>query len=210
MLYGLLFVLFRLKKLISMKSEILIKKLNYQSPTKEVRLEVAHWVIENPETFPQLLEICFKASDKTSYKAAWVLEYVCTEKMELLVPYFDLLFENLPKIYLDQAVRPFSKICLMLAKLNYTKKEELIVSHLKQLHKKIMTECCFDWLISNQKVATEAYAMSSLYYLGTEIDWIHIELKQIIQQNIVSKTGAYKARGRITIENISKFQNKKK
>lgn len=192
-----------------MKSEILLKKLTFPRAYKEVRLEIAHWVIENPETFPQLLEICFKANDKASYKAAWILEYICAEKMEILVPFFDLFFENLSKIHLDQAVRPFSKICLMLTKLNYTNKEELIVNNLKPKYKQTMTECCFDWLISNHKVACKAYSMDALYYLGTEIDWIHTELTQIIQQNIVSGTAAYKARGRMTLEKIEKYSRRK-
>jgi len=186
-------------------SEILIEKLNFPRAYREVRLDIAHWVIDNPGSFPQLLTICFKANDKTSYKAAWILEFVCTEKIEILVPYFDLFFKNLPTIYQDQAVRPFSKICLMIAKKNYIKKDSLIVNALFPKHKKAMTECCFDWLITNQKVACQAYSMDALYLLGTEIDWVHPELKVIIEQNMNSKSAAYSARGRITLEKIKKF-----
>ena len=71
-----------------------------------------------------------------------------------------------------------------------------------------MLACCFDWLITNQKVAAEAYAMETLYLLGTEIDWIHSELVIIIEQHINTKTAAYKARGRITIEKIKKYRLK--
>jgi len=71
-----------------------------------------------------------------------------------------------------------------------------------------MTECCFDWLIINQKVANQAYAMSSLYYLGTEFDWVHPELSILLKQNIPLKSAAYKARGRMTLVKIEKFRLK--
>ena len=191
-----------------MNPEILIKKLEFPRAYREVRLDIANWVIDNPETFPQLLEICFKADDKTSYKAAWVLEFVCSEKLELLLPHLDLFFENVPKVHKDQAVRPLSKICLMLAKQYYHMKDEMVVNTLKPKHKEAMTDCCFDWLITKQKVATEAYAMDSLYFLGTETNWIHPELKVIIEQNTPSKSAAYCARGRITLEKIKKYRLK--
>ena len=39
-------------------------------------------------------------------------------------------------------------------------------------------------MISDQKVATKAYTMNALYLLGKNYDWVHQELKLIIQQNI--------------------------
>ena len=191
-----------------MNSEILIEKLKFPRAYREVRLDIAHWVIDHPETFPQLLNICFKVDDKISYKAAWILEFICAEKMEVLVPYFNLFFKNLPNIYQDQAVRPFSKICLMIAKLNYLKKDPLIVNAFKPHYKKAMTACCFDWLITNQKVACQAYSMDALYLLGTEIEWIHPELIIVIEQSMNTKSAAYCARGRITLEKISKYKRK--
>jgi len=186
-------------------SEILIEKLKFPRAYRKVRLDIAHWVIDHPETFPQLLEICFKVDNKISYKAAWILEYVCTEKLEMLLPYLDVFFENIPKVHKDQSVRPFSKICLMLAKKYYIKKDELVVNSLKKKHRQTMTECCFDWLITDQKVACQAYSMDALYLLGTEIEWIHPELIVVIEQSMNSKSAAYCARGRITLEKILKF-----
>ena len=163
-------------------------------------------MILNPELFPELLNYCFKVDDDISYKAAWVLEMVCEEKLPLLIPHFKMFFKNLPKVSKDQALRPLSKICLFLTERHYKKRDFL----LDIKHKEAITECCFDWLISKQKVATEAYAMRSLYYLGTEFDWIHPELKIIIQKNIPDRTGAYQARGRMTLKSIEKYHSKKK
>jgi hypothetical protein len=168
-------------------------------------MEVAQWVLTHPETFPKLLKYCYQLDKEISFRAAWVLEFVCAEKLDLLFPYLDLFFEKLPEIKRDQALRPMAKIGLMMCKVYYKKRDLAILNYLKPEHKKVLVDCCFDWLISQQKVACQAYAMTSLYHLGTEIDWIHKELQQIIEQNIHSQSPAYKARGRITIEQIQKF-----
>ncbi len=191
-----------------MNPETLVKKLNFPKAYRKVRLDIARWVIEHPETFPQLLDICFKSNDNISYKAAWILEFVCIEKLELLLLHLDLFFKNLPKVQKDQAVRPFSKICLMLVKQYYKKKDDMVINSLQPRHKKAMTECCFDWLITDQKVACQAFSMDALYLLGTEIEWIHPELKVTLEQNIHSQSAAYCARGRITLEKIKKFKRK--
>ena len=193
-----------------MNSEILIEKLNFPRAYRKTRLELAHWVIDHPKTFPELLSICFDEESKISHKAAWILEFVCTEKIEMLLPHLDLFFNQIPKARKDQSVRPFSKICLMLSKLIYKKKDILVINSLSQQHKEAMISCGFDWLITEQKVACQAYAMDALYLLGTEIEWVHPELGIILKQNIPHRSAAYKARGRITLEKIEKYQNSNK
>ena len=192
-----------------MNSKILAKKLDFPRALRSTRLEIAHWVLDNPTTFPDLLNYCFDTKLSISHKAAWILELVCIENLALLLPHLDSFFKNIPKIKKDQAVRPFSKICMILVTSYYKKKDEQVKRFLKPSFKTAMTEYCFDWMITDQKVATEAYSMEALYLLGTEIDWIHPELKIIIEQNMNSKTAAYCARGRITLEKILKFNKSK-
>jgi len=38
--------------------------------------------------------------------------------------------------------------------------------------------------------------MNSLYFLGTEFDWIHPELKTIIERDYSSQSAGFKARAR--------------
>lgn len=188
--------------------ELLIEKLSFPRAYRQTRLDLAQWVIENPEIFPDLLSICFDEKNKISHKAAWILEFVCTEKIEMLIPHLDLFFYYIPKAQKDQSVRPFSKICLMLSKLTYKKKDVFVSNFLTQQHKEAMIACCFDWLITEQKVACQAYAMNTLFLLGTEIAWVHPELEIILEQNINSKTAAYKSRGIITLKEIEKYRLK--
>ena len=191
-----------------MTSETLFEKLNYTSARRESRLSVANWVLSRPEVFTELLEFCFHTKEDISYKACWTLEFVCLERLELLFPYLDCYFENLPKVYKDQALRPLAKICELLAVQYYKANNTELKKVLKDSHRKIMTSCCFDWLITNQRVACEVYAMSALYYLGTEYDWVHTELKTIIETNVHQRSAGYKARGKKVLAQITKFRHK--
>ena len=185
--------------------KILAKKLDFPRAYRKTRLEIAQWVIGHPEYVLHLLDFCFKTEQDISYKATWILEFVCTERLDLILPHLDHFFRNIPLVKRDQAVRPLSKICLILANKNYKKKEEMVLDVFNMKHKETMTECCFDWLITDQKVACEAYSMHALFLLGTEIEWIHNELKTIIEQNIHRKSAGYKAQGRKILKKIQKY-----
>ncbi|RFN57885.1 adenylosuccinate lyase [Marixanthomonas ophiurae] len=188
----------------------LLQQLSYTKAYRKNRLDAAHWVIVHPETFGELLTYCLTAKDELSYKAAWVLEFVYLEKPELLLPHLNLFFEKLPTITRDQTLRPLAHICELITISYYKKKEEKIGSYFSEAYKKIMVECCFDWLITDKKIACQARAMTALFYLGTEFEWIHSELKQIIEQNIHLGSAGYKARGKNTIKQINTFQKKRR
>ena len=187
-----------------MATETLLEKLNYNQAYRQTRLEAAQWVMNHPETFPKLIDYCFQIHTELSYRATWVLEFVCAEQLELLHPHLDQYFEKLPNVYQDQALRPLAKICEMIAVSYYKRKEPQLLTVLSEAHKKVMTTCCFDWLISNQKVACKVFAMTTLFYLGTEFEWIHPELKAVISENIHENSPAYRARGKDVLKKISK------
>ncbi len=90
----------------------------------------------------------------------------------------------------------------------YKTKDPVIIKAILPKHKETITECCFDWMITDQKVACKVYSMLALYFLGTEFDWIHPELKTIIEANIYEGSAAYKARGKYTLAQIQKFTSK--
>ena len=188
-----------------MNKEFLIKQLNNIENAKRVnRLRVSELVLKNKELFKYLLELTFEVENKLSIKAAWVLEFVCTEKLEWLMPYLNYFTKNISRVKFDSSVRPVSKICNFLAIAYNSKKDSLTKKTLTKQHIDLIIEVGFDWMISNQKVAVKAYTMNSLLLFGENYDWVHEELKLIIQQNIMNESAAYKARGRITLELINK------
>ncbi len=188
----------------------LYEQINYAKAYRKNRLNAAHWVLANPHAFEELLAYCFdKEQTAISHKAAWVLEFVCLEDLGLLYPYLDSFFGKLHLIKKHQSLRPFSHICELLMIEIYKNKNRVLAEKLSEKHKKIMTELCFDWLISDQKVACQVRAMTALCYLGREYLWIHPELQQIVMENSHQSSAAYKARGRWVLKEIAKINSKR-
>jgi hypothetical protein len=182
----------------------LYEKLNDVDSSRENRMEHAHLIIKDPELIPKLIEILFMVDDKMSCKAAWVLEYVFNEDLEVLLPYLDTFTENIHKVHFDSAVRPVAKICELLAKAFYYKENNSVKSALQFKHKEKIIETCFDIMINDEKIAPKAYAMNTLYLLGKDFDWIHPELLQILERDFPNQSAGFKARAKHLIKNIKK------
>ena len=187
-----------------MTTEQLYKELNYVNHSREKRLKYAYLVIDNPEVITPLLEILFDVDDKISCRAAWVFEFMCGEKLEAIIPHLNTFTKNISKVHLDPAVRPVAKICEYLIKANYSKTDHLIKTHLTETHKEKITEACFDWMISDQKIAPKAYAMNALYLLGLEYGWIHPELTIILERDFQIQSSGFKARAKQILKKIKR------
>ncbi|MHA7059741.1 adenylosuccinate lyase [Aquimarina sp. M1] len=170
--------------------------------SREKRNYFANLILHNPELLPQLMEVCHLVDEEISCKASWGLEFLCKKNLETILPYLDSFIYLLPKVYQDSAVRPVAKICEYLILAFYKSKNPEVRKHLKPLYREKITEACFDWLITDQKVASKAYSMTSLYLLGTEYDWVHPELKSIIENNYHKGSAAYKARSRMVLKKL--------
>lgn len=179
-----------------MTTEALYQELNYVNHSREKRLYYANLVINNPSLISKLLDILFMVDDKISPRAAWVLEFMCSENLNTIIPYLDYFTKNINKVYQDSAVRPIAKICEYLIKALYSKKDNKIKHALSENNKKKITEVCFDWMISDQKVAPKAYAMHSLFLLGKDYNWIYPELVLILERDYQMQSSGFKARAR--------------
>lgn len=188
-----------------MNKAYLIEQLEQiENAKRENRERVAYLVIENPVLLPFLLEITFDVTNKLSIKAAWILEIVLEKQLDRIIPHLNYFTKHISTVQFDSAVRPVSKICNFMAIAYNSKKDSLVKQFLKKEHIDLIIETGFDWLISNHKVATKAYTMNALYIFGKNYDWVHEELKLILQQNIPKESAAYKARGKITLALINK------
>lgn len=186
----------------------LYKKLNYTTAYRHHRQDAADWVLARPESFKHLLEFCLMEQSDISYKAGWVLEFVCKARLEWLYPHLDEFCEMMPQITKDQAKRPFAKITEIICLEYYKKQNSAIRQCLTLAHRKAMTEMCFDWLINEEKVACKAYSIQSLYWLGTEFDWVHPELKLILTEGYSTHSAAFKARAREFLAKIERYRQK--
>lgn len=180
-----------------MIKEQIIKELEgIANAMRKNRMRVAEKIFEDPVKFRPLLEIVFDVDNKLSVKAAWVMELVCLENLNLLLPHLDFFTSQLNKVHFDSAVRPVSKICMELARAYHHKKPNLTQNALSQDHIDRCIEAGFDWMITQQKVAVKAYTMEALYLFGKDRDWVHPELDSIIRENMAYESCGYQARGK--------------
>ncbi len=182
----------------------LLAQINYAKAYRANRLAAAHWVIEHPETLPELIDYIYLENQADiCHKAAWVLEFVALENLSLLYPYLDLFFNRITFPKKDQTLRPLANISEKLCLAYYKNSKKYSKPPLTSGHKEILIEACFDWIITDKKVACTARAMTCLYLLGTEIDWIHPELQVMLEQKLPSGTPGYKNRAGKIIQKIS-------
>ena len=186
-----------------MTQDDLIKSLDYVNATRKKRMHMSNYILQSPELIEPLLQIAFKGKDPVSNKACWILEFVLKKNLNLIVPYIDVFTQNLHTLTLDSSVRPMAKICEIMIQAYYSKKQNNIQSVLIPKHLELMASACFDWLIGEHKVAAQAYSMTSLLLLGRTFDWIHPELKMVLELNYASGSSAYKARARMTLESLN-------
>ena len=193
-----------------MTQQELYENLNYVNHSREKRAYYAQLVLEQPELFPFALEILFMVDDERSNRAGWLCEFVCKQNLSILFPYLDLFTEKMGTVYQDSALRPVAKITEYLALSYYKEKNTLTRKALLPHHKERLVETGFDWMITEQKVAVKAYTMTSLFWLGTEIDWVHPELKRIMEDGYHEGSAAFKARTRHMTKAIERFNRVKK
>ena len=184
--------------------------LDYVNHSREKRAYYAQLVRRTPGLFPKVLTLLFQVDDPRSARAAWIAEFVCKEDISVILPHLDTFLTQLHTVHLDAAVRPVAKICEYLTLSYYKELFLLSRTHIQAQHKELIIENCFDWLITDQKVAPQAYSLTCLYLLGTEYDWVHNELSLIMEANYEKGTAAYKARCRHMREAIQKFKKRKR
>jgi len=63
-------------------------------------------------------------------------------------------------------------------------------------------------MINNEKVAPKAYSMSTLFLFGKDYDWVHPELKIILERDFSIQSAAFKARAKQILHKMKKGTSK--
>jgi hypothetical protein len=180
---------------------------NMANPKRENRQRVANIVLDNQNLFKDLITITFDVDNKVSIKAAWILEWICTHhQLNWIVPHLEEFSNKINTVKFDSAIRPCAKICEHIATAYYSKKDNEIKNKLTIKQIDTIVETGFDWLITPQKIAVRAYTMNFLYFFGLEKEWIHPELKHLIESKIIHESKGCKARGKFILQMIEKHK----
>jgi len=184
------------------KAELLNALTSVLNAKRIYRDKAADFVLQFPETFPYLVSILYETENPIHIRAAWILELVCLKNPNLLVPQLDTFISHLQNIKNDSALRPVAKVCNMITGLHFSEKGKAAI--LTESQKTTMVEACFDWLIREEKTATQVYAMSALAMFSVEMGWIREDLAGIIQKDFNNKSPGYQSHAKMLLPKLSK------
>lgn len=184
------------------KEEIINELIATKCDPRNHRNRLYRLVENGKHNVRELLELSFEKKDYLSFRAGRVLEFICKKSLDPIVPHLDYFTQNISMVAHHSTRREMAKICELIA-INYNKKEtSLLKSCITQKQKDMIVEACFDWMISDEKVAIHAYSMQILFILGKENNWIHTELKQILVDNIAFGSKGYVVRAKKILQAI--------
>jgi hypothetical protein len=167
--------------------------------SKENREKIAKHLVNYPKNIQEFIDLISAKKEEEYFKAAWALEFVSRVNCTTLLPYFNQLITLAKVETADQAIRPFAKIFETFVLKHY--KNEL-TQPLSNSQLEAISEQCFDWLITDQKVAAKAYSMTTLYKLGLTFSWIHPELKMYLEAHFNEGSAAFKARAKQILKKL--------
>lgn len=189
-----------------MDASLFYAELDNVNHSREKRHYYTQIIRSQPDLMRIALEILFMVDDNRSNRAGWLVEFVTKSDITMILPHLDYLTAHIHTVYQDSALRPVAKVCEYLAVSYYKERDMSTQKFIQPEHKKRITEAAFNWLLTDQKVAIKAYSLTTLYYLGTENDWIHEELLCIIENQYATTSAAFKARSRHIREWIKKLR----
>lgn len=170
------------------------------------KLEIRALLIQSCLTNPELISVLFTqietANKETASFAARILELTLKKDLKILAPHIDRFTALLATVSPDAVIRSCAKICELLCIRYFLKKDPFYIHILNDKKLEQITEAGFQWMITDQKIAVQAYTMQTLYLLGTKFDWIHEELALNLEKGIPTGSTGYKNRARKVIKAI--------
>ncbi len=178
----------------------LTKIIAQTTGSKNSRQATAGFIMAHSELLNNFISICFEIQNPDHYKACWVMELIAYEKLDWFQEYLDLICSKSKMLTNESAIRPLSKVIFLLIETHYKNAKNEI--HFTEAQREELVEINFDWLITDTKVATKVYVMRSLQLLGKEHNWIHHELRIILEKDYNNHSAAYKAVAREILKKL--------
>lgn len=169
----------------------------------KVRIEGLVQELEHyPELTLTLINRVFEEDKIDDFNASWTLDHLLRKKLIYILPYFEEFTLGLAEMKSESCIRPMAHICQMATEAYFEKKDKLYIENITSVQLERIMTACFDWLIGQHKMAAKVFSMTSLYYLGMRFDWIHPELKLVLEETIAHGTAGYKNRAGKTLDKL--------
>jgi hypothetical protein len=142
---------------------------------------VSQWMMEEPESFPLLIDLVLAHNEKASSRAAWVLEKISERVHEPAADYLDRFIKELPNITSSSTRRTLSKV-LMLHTVPVKYEGEILAY-------------CISMMESAQEpVAVKANCMTIIFNLLPKYPELKNEMFALIEDQIPYNTVGFKSR----------------
>ena len=178
-----------------MQAEELHSKLSKKRLSKSEVNDLTNELLNYPELVLPLIQHVFQEEKEGVFMASWVLDHLLRKDLSLLLPCIDFFIAGLPEMQSDSSIRPMAHCCEMILVKVYEKKDSVYQKAISIGHKDVLLSTNFDWLIGPYRAATKVFAMTNVYYLGKDFDWVHPELTSVLQETLSEGSTAYQNRG---------------
>jgi len=158
-----------------------------------------------PNMVGSLLEEILVEEQEGTFNASWTFRHLMQKKLDYLLPFLNEFTEMLGNLKSEATIRSMACVCEMVCITYFKKEDPAFQKNIsdEQLEK-IMT-ACFDWLISPMNMAPKVFSMTSLYYLGLKLDWVHPQLRLTLEDTYASGTTGYKNRAKKTLDKLAQI-----
>ncbi|MGW9686609.1 hypothetical protein [Flagellimonas sp. 2504JD1-5] len=179
--------------------------LNSGRLSKEQINQLVDQLVRLPELTGPLLQEVFDQDGTDSFNASWTFDHLMRKKLVYLLPHFEKFTEGLAGLKSESIIRSMAHVCEFSMEAYFEVKDPVFTKNITSEQLERILTVCFDWLIGTHKVAAKVFAMSSLYYLGLKYDWVHPELKMVLEQQHHRDSAGYKSRAKKTLAKLRKL-----
>lgn len=167
--------------------------------------DLVHELEKRPELTKTLFDEVFVGDREGTFNASWTFDHLMRKKLEYLLPFFDDFANRLAELRTESCIRPMAHVCEMACTAYFKKKDPIFTQHITDKSLEQMVAACFDWLIGPMNMAPKVFSMTSLFYLGQKFDWVHPELKQVLQDTYADGTPGYRSRAKKTLDKLARL-----
>lgn len=180
-------------------------KLNSGRLSKPKVDQLVEQLIRQPSLTEALFLEVLREDKEGTFNASWTFDHLMRKKLVYLLPMMTLFTNSLSQLKCESCIRPMAHICEMVTEAYFKKKNPVFIKNIADEHLEKMLTACFDWLISPMNMAPKVFSMTSLYYLGQKFDWVHPELRVILEDSYATGTVGYQNRAKKTLDKLAKL-----
>lgn len=160
--------------------------------SKENTLQIVNYIGHNPDRFGELMDLFFEDENRVAQRASWVMSQCTKEYPTLIIPYLEVmvdnLYNNVHNAVKRNTVRIFQDIDIP---------ESLIGK---------LADVCFKYLEDTKEaVAVRIFSMTVLYRICLREPELKNDLQLLIEEFLPHGTAGFKSRGKKILKQLAKM-----